>query len=80
MLFETKKDKLIVGYKQSAKAIASGIAKEVYLAKNCDPVLTDKLEKSAADMGADVFYIDTMKELGTMCGIDVGASCAVVIK
>ena len=80
MLFETEKDKLVVGLKQSAKAIASGLAKYVYLAENADPFITEGLEKSAAEKGAQIIYVDTMKELGTMCGISVGASCAIVLK
>ncbi len=80
MLFNTEKDKLMVGLKQSVKAMSSGLAKSIYIAKNTDPVIVSDLEKTATENDVGVIYVDTMKELGTMCGINVGASCAVTIR
>ncbi len=80
MLSNTQKDKLVVGLKQSAKAMSSGLAKSIYIANNTDPVIVSDLEKTATENNVGVIYVDTMKELGTMCGINVGASCAVIIR
>ncbi len=80
MLFNTEKDKLVVGLKQSVKAMSSGLVKSIYIANNTDPAIVSDLEKTATDNNIQIVYIDTMKELGAMCGINVGASCAVVIK
>ncbi len=80
MLSNTQKDKLVVGLKQSVKAISSGLAKNIYIANNTDPVIVSDLEKTATENNVQIIYVDTMKELGTMCGIGVGASCAVTIR
>ena len=80
MLTNAQKDKLIVGLKQSKKAIQNGTAKDLYMAGDCDPMYSEPLEELAKQNGVQIFYIPTMKELGTMCGINVGASCAVIIK
>lgn len=80
MLIGNEKDKLIVGFKQSKRAIINGSAEKLYLAEDCDPMLTSPIEKLAEENGLQVFYISSMKELGSMCGIDVKASCAVITK
>lgn len=80
MLSQSSKDKLIIGLKQTKKALLSGNAKELYIARDCDPIISEPLMDTANNMGVQVFFISTMKELGSMCSINVGASCAVVIK
>ena len=80
MLIEAQKDKLIVGLKQSKRAVEGGNAAKLYLAQDCDPMLIAPIEKAAQENEVSVFYVSTMKELGAMCNIDVKASCAVVLK
>ena len=80
MLSTISKDKLIIGLKQTKKAVAAGLAQKLYLARNCDPMISEPLEEAAQNAGVQVIYVDTMKELGTMCSINVGASCAAVLK
>lgn len=79
MIFENEKERLTVGKKQVIKAIEENNVQKVFLASDCDKEICDKIE-SLVKSGTEVYYIPTMKELGAMCSIDVGASCAAVKK
>lgn len=72
--------KKVVGVKQSVKAINEGTVKIVYLAKDADKELVESVEKLSKEHSLQIVYIDTMKELGKLCNIDVKASTAVVLK
>lgn len=71
--------KRVVGVKQSIKAINEGTVKIVYLAKDADRELFENVEKLSKEHSLQIVYIDTMKELGKLCNIDVKASTAVVL-
>ena len=71
----------VVGIKQTKRAIATGKAMKVFLAKDADPKLTEPLR--AMCRLADIATVDAyaMAELGKGCGIAVGtAACALLNK
>lgn len=72
--------KKVVGVKQSAKAIKNGEVKAVYVAEDADAKLIDPVIKLAQDNSLELHYVNTMKDLGKLCGIDVGAAAAVILK
>ncbi|MBV4419067.1 ribosomal L7Ae/L30e/S12e/Gadd45 family protein [Clostridium tyrobutyricum] len=72
--------KKVIGIKQTIKAIKNDSAKIVYIAKDSDPSLVHSVEVLIKDNSLEVVYIDTMKELGKLCGIDVGAATAALLK
>ena len=78
-LAELKKNKVIVGAKQLRKALDRGQAKFVCLAENADPAITAPLEEKCRLMQVPFFWIPTMAELGSACGIEVGAAAAAAI-
>ena len=67
-----------IGAKQALKAIEKGKAVCLFLASDADSRLTMPLEQAAAVAGVSVTYVDTMKHLGELCKIDVGAAAVVV--
>ncbi len=69
-----------VGNKQLRKALLSGRAKYVFLAKNADPVITAPIAEACVTHGVRMQWCETMAELGKACGIDVGASAAAVLE
>ena len=71
--------KKVVGLKQSLKAIKSGSAKTVYIAKDADAKIYDQIKSAAEEYSLEIILIDTMKDLGRLCGIDVGAATAVTM-
>jgi large subunit ribosomal protein L7A len=72
-------DKISVGTKQATKAVETGIAAEVFVAKDADPRITTKMVNLCKKMGVQVTYVDSMKQLGKACGIEVGAAIAAVV-
>lgn len=72
--------KKVVGIKQSIKAIKSGEGKTVYVANDADMELIQQVEKLANENSLEVIHVNSMTELGKLCGIDVGAASAVVLK
>lgn len=79
-MIERIKGKKVVGVKQSMKAIKLGNAQIVYIAKDAEEKVTEPIITLSEDNALDIIYIDTMKDLGRMCGIEVGAAVTVVLK
>lgn len=68
----------VPGLRQTRKAVLSGAANCVLLAKNADPGLTGPLAALCRDTQVPVRWISTMRELGRTCGLTVGAAAAAV--
>ena len=72
--------KMVVGSKQLRKALESGRAKFVYLAENADPAITDPIVERCEMNHVSYTWIRTMQELGSACGIEVGAAAAAAVE
>ena len=72
--------KLVIGAKQLKKALHDGSAKQVFLARNADPAITEPILALCQRYSIPVLWVKTMKELGQACGIEVGASASAVIE
>jgi len=70
--------KLVIGAKQLKKALHDRRAKQVFLARNADPAITEPILALCKRYTTPVLWVKTMKELGQACGIEVGASAAAV--
>ena len=73
------KFKLVVGTKQLRKALNNGSAKQVYLAENADPAITETLEALCQQKTVPYVWVRSMQDLGRACGIEVGAAAAAVL-
>lgn len=71
---------LSIGLKQTLKAIELNKAQEIIIAKDADKRLTSKLVHSGKDKNVNITYVDSMKQLGKACGIEVGAAAVAVLK
>lgn len=69
----------VVGVKQTTKIIKSGSARIVYIAKDADIKVTKPIEDLCRQNNIELIIIDTMKDLGHICGIDVGAATAALV-
>lgn len=74
------KAEIKVGIKQSSRAISEGKAKLVYLAKDADASIVEKILGLAQENDVQVELVESMKALGRACKIDVGAATAVILK
>ena len=70
---------LVVGTKQTVKALNKGIVKELILARDADRIIVKELAEYANDLKIPVSYVDSMKKLGKICGISVSATAVAII-
>ena len=66
----------VIGTKQLRKALKAGRVRTAYVAADADPILREQCR----DAGVELVEIATMKELGRLCGIHVGAACAALLR
>ena len=79
-LSEIARYKVVVGAKQLRKALTSGSAQRVYLARNADPALTEPIVELCKSNCVAYTWVKSMVSLGRACGIDVGAAAAATLK
>ena len=79
MLSELRRSPHVAGLKQTVRAVRSGKAKRVFLARDADPMLTEPLRMLSEERGIPVTEGCSMKDLGEAGGIAVGAAAAAVI-
>lgn len=72
--------RVVVGAKQSAKAVRAGRAERVFLAADADPMLLAPVEALCAAQGVAVERGRTMAQLGAAAGIAVGAAVVCALK
>ena len=72
--------KIIVGSKQTVKALKACEVIELVIAKDADMKVTANLMQTAREMNTAITYVDSMKKLGKACGIAVGASAVAITK
>jgi large subunit ribosomal protein L7A len=70
---------VIVGTKQTVKALKNRRVKEVFVAKDADLEIIQKVIQAATELQTPIYYVDSMKKLGEACDIEVGASAVAII-
>lgn len=70
------RENVVVGAKQLRKALNSGRARQVFLAENADPAITEPILALCQKHRVAITWVRTMSELGRACGIEVGAAAA----
>jgi large subunit ribosomal protein L7A len=70
---------VVIGTKQTVKALKLGTVKEVVIAKDADHKVIAKIVSTAEETMVPVLYVDSMKKLGKACSIDVGAAAIAII-
>jgi len=72
------KNDLIIGSKQTLKAIKNGEVAEVVIAADADQYVTSKVSQLAEQMNVPCVQVDSRKKLGKACGIDVGTATVAI--
>lgn len=80
MTIKLKSENKVVGAKQVRRALDSSEAQIVYIAKDADKEVVSDIEKDSKDKRIEILYIDSMRELGEACGIDISAAVAALLK
>lgn len=71
--------RIIVGTKQTVKALKIDNVDELIVAKDADPFVIEEVIQVAKEMNIPIQTVDSMKRLGRVCGIEVGAASVAVI-
>jgi len=72
--------KLKIGVKQTSRAIIENKALFIYIARDAEQHVVRRVIELATEKNIDIIYVGSMKELGRVCNIDVGAATAVKVK
>lgn len=80
MISKLKTGKKVVGLKQTQKAVFQHQAQMVWIAEDADPALTAAIAAACQEEKTPLERVTTMKELGSACGISVGASAAALLR
>ena len=69
----------VIGVKQTVRALERGVVLAVYVARDAEERVVRELKALARAKGIPVTPVESMDELGKVCGIDVGAAAAAVL-
>jgi len=70
--------RIIVGMKQTLRAMKNGEISEIYVATDADQHLIQQVITSAEELNIPCHQVDSMKRLGKACGIEVGTSTVAI--
>lgn len=73
-------EKKTVGAKQTLKALQKGAAKKVFIASDAEQHVIKPLLQLCHEKNVPVVMVDTMKDLGKACGIEVGCASAALVE
>jgi large subunit ribosomal protein L7A len=71
---------VVIGTKQTVRALKNNQIQEVVIANDADPFLTSHVIETATELQIPITYVDSMKMLGKACHIDVGAATVAIKK
>ncbi|HZK25884.1 MAG TPA: ribosomal L7Ae/L30e/S12e/Gadd45 family protein [Oscillospiraceae bacterium] len=70
----------VTGTKQTIKAVNSGQAENVYLARDADERVVQPIITACSANNVPVSYVESMAELGKACQIKVKAAAAAILR
>ncbi len=72
--------KVVIGAKQTKRAIEKEEAKVVYVARDAEDRVTEPILKLCKEKDIEVCEVPSMRELGRACGIEVGSASVAIIE
>ena len=70
------RENMIVGARQSMKALKNRKVSEVYMAEDSDEFIKNDFVRECSARNINIVRYETMAELGRDCGIEIGAAVA----
>ena len=80
MLEMLKNAQKVVGTRRLIRAIQNGEIEEAYVARDADLFILRQVREACAAAGVRMVEVDTMKELGQACGVEVKTASAGIRK
>lgn len=72
-------DKKVVGLNQVKRSISAATVSVVYIAEDADKKVKDEISSLCEKEQIPIIKVDTMKDLGDACGIDINAATAALL-
>ena len=76
MLEKLKNASKVVGTRRLLRAIQAGEIAVAYIARDADLYILRQVRQACNDAGVRMVEVDTMKELGQACGVEVKTASA----
>lgn len=73
-------EKRVVGLKQVQRFARDGLLEKVFIAKDADEQITERLLHICEKHGVPYDKAYTMHQLGNACQIEVGSACAGILR
>ena len=70
----------VVGARQVLRAVKANTVTEAFIARDADPLITRPIVDACEKAGVRYTEVESMERLGVLCGINVKASVAGIIK
>jgi len=70
--------RIIIGTKQTLRAMRKGEISEVFIADDADHQITHQVVSLAEELNIPCQRVESKKDLGAACGIEVGTSTAAI--
>ena len=80
MLEKLKNAQKVVGTRRLLRAIQNGEIEEAYVARDADLFILRQVREACNAAGVRMVEVDTMKELGQACGVEVKTASAGIRK
>lgn len=80
MLEKLKNSAKVVGTRRLVRAIEAGEISEAYIAQDADLFIVRQVKDACNRAGVRVVEVDSMKQLGEVCGVDVKTASAGILK
>jgi large subunit ribosomal protein L7A len=71
---------IVAGSRQVLRAIKAGTLSTVYLANDADTYIFQQILRAAEQANLPVVRVQTMKELGKACNVDVATATAGILR
>ena len=70
----------VVGTKQVVRALKAGNLSRAYVCNDADTFIYQEVTRAAEAAGIPCVRVESMKELGIICGVEVPAAAAGILK
>lgn len=80
MLEKLKTANKVVGTRRLVRAVLAGEISEVYLAADADLFILRQVKDACNQAGVRIIEVESMKQLGEACGVDVKTASAGIRK
>lgn len=75
-----KDSKKVVGTKQTTRALKEDAVEQIFIANDAEEHIVQSIISLSQEKGVEVVFVDTMKDLGKACNIQVKAACVALLK